>query len=454
VTRYARPRPSPVAALAALAALTALASACGHRDSTSLPDPQALFSWTTEEKLAGFSHSADLYATEPFQAGGDAKAFESAPLPAFTYQYAGASNTIDDYFVNAKAAALLVIKDDAIVYQRYAEGLDATTLWQSMSVGKSVVSTLVGVALQEGEIQSLQDPVEDYIPELRGTAYEGVRLQNMLRMASGVAWNEDYLDATSDFNAIYACVATGTPDCVLPIMESLPRATDPSTGLPAVQGAVWNYSTGEAYLMGLVLQNATGMSIGQYLEKKIWKPYGMERDGKWILDSEGGQSFGGIGFNATLRDYGRLGQLVMNEGVLPDGRQILPYGWVREATTWTAASAAVDYADNGQYGYFWWFNPAYDDGINSPSPLLTSTAAPAQDTTASVVAPMTGTTADWTFAALGIFGQMIAVNQRERLVVVQWGVWDRPDPIDLTVDPRDPYNEEAVMINALTDALH
>ena len=452
--RHILPRLTPLTLLSILVVFAGTASADGPGKPCSLPSPEALFSWTTAEKLAGFSHSAELYATEPFRAGRHANRFVRARLPAFTYQYAGTSSTIDEYFARSKSAGLLVLKDDAIVYERYAPGITDETLWQSMSVGKSVVSTLVGVALKEGRIHSLEDPVERYLPELRGTAYEGVTLQNMLRMASGVAWNEDYLDPASDFNAIYRCVARRVPDCVLPIMKSLPRATDPATGLPAVQGEVWNYSTGEAYLMGLLVQSATGMSLSGYLEEKVWKPYGMEDDGRWILESQGGKSFGGIGFNATLRDYGRFGQFVMKNGVLPDGRQILPHHWVRDATTFTAASALAGYADNGQYGYFWWFNPAYDDGINNPSPLATNASAPLQNTTASKVALMTGTSADFTFAALGIFGQMIAINQLEHLVVVQWATWDRPDPVDLTVDPRDPYNEEAVMINALTDALH
>jgi CubicO group peptidase (beta-lactamase class C family) len=276
----------------------------------------------------------------------------------------------------------------------------------------------------------------------------------MLRMASGVQWNEDYLDPISDFNFIYNCIAKQIPNCVLPHMQTLPRAIDPVTNLPAVQGDLWDYSTGEAYLVGLVLQRATGASIGKYLEETVWKPYGMEHDGRWLLDSRGGASFGGIGFNATLRDYGRFAQFVLNNGVLPNGTHALPAGWVRDATTWTAASALEGYADNGQYGYFWWFNPAYDDAINHAAPLATRTRAPLQRTTAANVAPMTRSTADWTFTGLGIFGQGMAINQRENLIVIQWGTWDRPDPVDLAVDPQDPYNMEAVFINALTDALH
>jgi CubicO group peptidase (beta-lactamase class C family) len=420
-----------------------------------LPDPVDLFSWTTTEKLVGFSHTAQLYATEKFEPGNQVNPFRYGPLPAFSYQYGGkVYNTVDDYFIHMKAAGLLIIKGDTIVYERYATGIDQDTIWESKSVGKSVVSTLIGAALKERKVHSLDDTVEQYVPELTGTAYQGVTLRNMLRMASGVQWNEDYLDPSSDFNAIYDCIARRIPNCVLPIMKSLPRAIDPLTNAPAVQGNVWNYSTGEAYLVGLALQRATGMSIGQYLQATIWKPYGMEHEGRWILESPGGASFGGIGFNATLRDYGRFGQFFLDNGALPRGGHALPGGWVRDATTLTCASALAGYADNGQYGYFWWFNPGYDDGINNPAPLATNTPAPLQNTTCKVVAPMTRTTADWTYAALGIFGQMIAINKRENLVVVQFATWDRPDRVDLSVDPEDPYNEEGVFLNALANALH
>jgi CubicO group peptidase (beta-lactamase class C family) len=156
-----------------------------------LPDPADLFSWTNAEKLVGFSHTAQLYATERFESGKRVKTFRRGALPAFTYQYGGqVGNTVDDYFVHMKAAGLLIIKDDTIVFERYAPGIDQYTLWESKSVGKSVVSTLIGVAFKQGNIHSLDDAVERYVPELTGSAYQGVTLRNMLRMASGVQWNE------------------------------------------------------------------------------------------------------------------------------------------------------------------------------------------------------------------------------------------------------------------------
>jgi CubicO group peptidase (beta-lactamase class C family) len=292
----------------------------------------------------------------------------------------------------------------------------------------------------------------------------------MLYMQSGVAWNEDYLNPSSDRNQITNCYVNRVPNCIVPYMASLPRAIDPNTGQPAVQGAVWNYSTGEGYLVGLAVQRATGESLAEFVEETVWKPYGMEHDGLWLRESNDGPDFGAAGFNATLRDYARFGKFVRDNGFVRNGPfgftaeprgedrgggyDALPAHWVRDAITWTASSAAPGYADNGQYGYFWWFNPAYDDGINMPLPLATKTSAPLQNSTASTVIPITGTTADWTFMALGIYGQMIAINQLENLVIVQWATWDLPDPTDVTVTPSDPYNEEAALANALCDALH
>jgi CubicO group peptidase (beta-lactamase class C family) len=421
-----------------------------------LPDPAELFQWSTKDKLVGYSHSADLYATETFHAGASVP-LGKISMPLLTYEYAGKKRSIDDYMEREKVAGLLVLKNGKIALERYGPGIDKNTIWEMKSVGKSVVSTLIGIALKEGKIGSLNDAVDTYIPELKGSAYEGVTILNLLRMTSGVEWNESpYGDPTSDSNYILAhCIGTRTEGCTLERILSLKRAIDPQTNQPAEQGNLWHYSTGEAYLSGLLLERATGKSIAQYLEEKIWKPAKMEHDGVWILESDGGTTFGGIGFNATLRDCGRFGQFILNNGVLPDGSNLLPPNWVKDATTWSAPSAIPYFADNGQYGYMWWFYPAWDDGINNASPLMTKTeAAQLQNTTAPGSVQLTGRTSDWTFSAYGIYGQLIAINQLENVVVVQWSTWEAADPVDLGDFPANPYNEESVFVNAVIDALH
>ena len=423
-----------------------------------MPDPTELFEWTTQEKLIGFSHSANIYATETFRAGPSVPLAKMS-MPPVTYQYGGSTRTIDDYMQSEKVAGLLVLKNGKIALERYAHGINEQTLWESKSIAKSVLSTLVGIALKEGKIGSLDDAVDEdrYLPELKNSAYHGVTIRNMLRMASGVEWKESpYEDPTSDAYYILAtCIGNRTPGCTLDRMLSLPRAVDPVTGQPVEQGTVWHYNTGEAFLTGLLLQRATGVSLAKYLETKLWKPAKMERDGVWLRESDGGVSFGGIGFNATLRDYGRFGQFILKNGVLPNGTSPLPTNWVKDATTWFAPSAIPGFADNGQYGYLWWFYPAWDDGINNPSPLMTKTGpVPLQNTTGASAVQLTNRTSDWTFSGYGIYGQLLSINQLEKVVVVQFSTWDLADPVDLVVSPEDPYNEESVFVNAVIDALH
>lgn len=474
-----------VASVSAIGALSAHASAEGVTPSAlqqQLPDPAQLFSWTTEQKVAGFSHSANLYGTEAFRRGTNVLALPAgssvlkARAQAVTYQYGSSAdgtlkrdNTVEDYMAHSKVTGLLVIKDGAIVLEKYAMGVNASTVWDSKSVGKSVTSTLMGVAIKDGYIKSLDDSVDTYIPELNGSAYAGVSLRNMLRMTTGVSWDENYLDPKSDIVAQLGCQRdkANTADCMLTLMQGLKRSMDPATGKPVAAGDIFNYSTGEAYLSGLVVQRATGKSLAKYLEEKIWQPFGMEADGNYWTSN--GVSFGGGGFNATLRDYGRFGLYVLNEGRLSNGSATLPDHWVRDATTWTLASAEPSVSDNGQYGYMWWFSPANDDGVHTVSPLFVDVGAPLQNTTnpagavpiqgRAAVQGQPGSVSDWTFAAIGVFGQMIAINPKENLVVVQWSVWDKPDPTccDATESSyvaSNPYGEESTFLNAMISALH
>ena len=443
-----------------------------------LPKAANMFSWSEAEKVQGFSHTGAIFPTESFTHGPAV-----LPLPPASpdvmaraaqlhYQYGidanGAAhnrNSVDDFMQHNQVTGLLILKDGAVVLERYARGVDSHTLWDSKSVGKSVVSTLMGVAVEQGFIRSLDDPVEKYIPELKHSAYQGVSLKNMLQMSSGVAWQEDELESDSDIKKLLACsIKKNSPRCMLDLMRHLKRAVDPATKKPVAPGVLWNYSSGEAYLSGLVVQRATKQTLGQYLQQTIWQNDGMEADGKWI--ARDGVSMGAGGFNATLRDYGRFGLFVMNNGVLADGRKLLPENWVRDATRWTAASATPGSSDNGQYGYMWWFSAGSDNGLK-PDPLYVNIGAPLQNADAKskslhgseLIQGQAASVSDWTFSALGIYGQMIAINQAEHLVVVQWSVWDKPDPVccdksNIEYDARDPYTEQAVFVNAVIRALH
>lgn len=376
------------------------------------PDPGD--PWPFEQKVDEFRNTARDRATQAFAHAA------ARPLPAYAaaaprigYTLRGRRYGTDDYMQRMQVTGLLVLKDGAIVLERYANGNDERTLWDSKSVGKSIVATLVGVALRDGHIPSLDVKVTDYLPELAASGYRNVSLKQLLQMSSGVGYDENDRAPGSDVAHISGCLKAREAGCILRYMASLPSVAAP--------GTVWNYSSGEAHLTALLLQRATGMSIADYLGQKIWRPNGMEADGLWLAESDKGQSFGGGGFNATLRDYGRFGLYVLNNGVLPDGTQTLPKRWLEHATRYTAES-------QGLYGYMWWFNPV--------DATLGDRAGPASTPSS-----------DWTFSAIGVHGQLIAINQKERLVIVQWAAWDQPSS-----DLR--YNEQAAFVNAVALALH
>ncbi len=242
-----------------------------------------------------------------------------------------------EYFTKQRVAGLLVIKDGRIVYERYGLGNDETTRWVSFSVAKSVVSMLFGAAVKDGYIKSVDESVTDYLPRLKGSSYDQSTIRNLLQMASGVVWNEDYADPESD-------VATATYQ-TLNLYEYLrhkPRNAKP--------GERFNYNTAETNLAGTLLRSAIGNNLSTYLTDKIWKPFGMEADAYWQLTESGGGEFGGCCINATLRDYGRLGLFALANGRLADGTEVLPASWMAE-------SIAPSKGYNG-YGYFWWLTAA------------------------------------------------------------------------------------------------
>ena len=317
---------------------------------------------------------------------------------------------------------MLVLKNGHVAYKYLGEGNTDSTLWTSRSVGKSVVSALVGVAIKEGKIHSLDDLITQYEPDLKGTAWDGVTLRQLITHTSGVAWNEDYTNPGSDFAKLTECEAKpGTYDCVRTLVKGLHRAH------PA--GENWSYSSGGAWLLGDVLERATGMTLAAYLEKSIWQPYGMASDGVWHAYSKGQHDVGAHGFNATLEDWGRFGQFILHNGTLPGGKQILPEGWVKQSSDWTQAKGSVSAAHpNGLYGYQWW---------NNEVPV-----------NATHVAPKVDNSLKGSLWALGIFGQMIMVNQKENLVIVQWSTWPQAEP-SFSAQPL----EASLMYSAIANAL-
>jgi CubicO group peptidase (beta-lactamase class C family) len=292
---------------------------------------------------------------------------------------------LDSYLELNRVAAILVLHQGQVKLERYRFGNSKRTRWMSMSIAKSITSTLVGAAIRQGYIRSLLDSVTRYVPALTGSAYDGATVRDVLMMASGVRWNETYTDPSSDRRRLLEAQIAQVPGSALAIMTNLPRSAEPGTR--------HNYNTGETQVVAEVLRAAIGRPLATYLSERIWSRYGMEVDANWWLDSPNGLEIGGSGFSATLRDYGRFGQFLLDGGVT-DGDSILPANWIADATTPKRLRDGTPI----EYGYLWW---------------TAETRASRQD---------------GAFMAEGIHGQYLYVNPAAQVVIVAWGA--RPHPIE------------------------
>lgn len=316
------------------------------------------------------------------------------PLRNVDFTVEGKAYSLDDYVRVNRVSALLVIKNGQVVYEHYGLGNTSRTRWMSMSVAKSITSTLIGAAIKDGKIRGIDDMVTRYLPRLVGSAYDGVSIRQLLMMASGVRWNETYTDPTSDRRRLLEVQIAQRPGSAVELMRSLGHAAPP--------GAVNNYSTGETQIAGEVVRGAVGKPLAQYLSEKIWRPFGMETDASWWLDSPDGHEIGGSGFSATLRDYGRFGLFFLQGGRIGD-ISILPDGWTAEAGAPKTLATGMPL----DYGYMWWPTHGGIGAINNGA-----------------------------FSAVGIFGQAIYINPRENVVIVQWGAQTKPTGGDV-VTPVD-----------------
>ena len=370
-----------------------------------LPAASQMLAWQGEDRVVGLRNTWRLYPGDVFRTGDrPASPLQKAerPLTDVHYRFARQDLDLPLYIDHQHVAGLLLLKNARIALEYYGMGNTERTLWTSRSVAKSVVSTLVGIAIREGRIHSIDDPIVQYLPKLKRTAWEGVTLRQLITHTSGVTWNERYDDPKSDFAALTACEATDDPyPCIMQLVSSRPRRA----GISA--GEVWSYNTGGAWLVGRVLEEATGMSIAHYLETRLWSREPMEHEGVWQALVPGKVDMGGHGFNASLRDWGRFGLFIERGGRLSDGTPLLPDGWLKEATTWTRARGSVTpETPDGQYGFQWWYNP----GEANVEGML----AVARQSC-------------W---AEGIFGQAIAIDPVEHVVMVQWSAWPEADPMD------------------------
>ncbi|AUU11785.1 serine hydrolase [Serratia marcescens] len=393
--------------LLAPAALAACAgtelSVCPAPFDAQLPDTHKMLTWSQSDRVIGFRNDYRNYAGDVFHHGNAVPLLAAAkPLTDASYRVNGKTYSLQDYLQRQNVSGMLVLKDGKIAWKYLGQGNTDSTLWTSRSVGKSVVATLVGVAIKQGKINSLDDLITQYEPDLKGTAWDGVTLRQLITHTSGVAWNEDYTNPKSDFAQLTECEARpGTYACVRKLVAGLHRAH------PAGQN--WSYSSGGAWLLGDVLERASGMPLAAYLQQSIWQPYGMASDGVWHAYAKGQHDVGAHGFNSTLEDWGRFGEFILHNGTLPNGKQILPADWVAQSSNWTRAAGSVSAAHpDGIYGFQWWNNEVPVNAAN--------------------VEPAPQASLKHSLWALGIFGQMIMVNQAENLVIVQWSTWLQAEP--------------------------
>ena len=282
-----------------------------------------------------------------------------AELPSdfdIRYEWQGTAYGIDEFNERTNTNALLILKDGKIVREIYRNGSTAETRFISFSTGKSFTSTLVGMAIEDGYIDSVDEPLTKYLPALIGSAYDGVTIKDALQMASGVEWDESSYDFTD--------MSMPLPrHWEMSMVQHRYRYVEGANELPRVHepGTHYNYNTLETCLLGWLVENATGRRLTNYMQERLWHPAGMEFDAAWMLDGqpEVGRELSGGMLAATLRDYGRYGLLMMNGGRAGD-RQVISAEWVHEATTPDREAVAYGnlYEDYPLgYGYQWWLFP-------------------------------------------------------------------------------------------------
>jgi CubicO group peptidase (beta-lactamase class C family) len=380
-------------------------NSCGQgRDGAESPEPIGAIRSVYDGKLLPniqvqtFRNTDRSFPTRTVARGGPV-----APLPHrvtqvqdFPIRANGTVYDLYDYVSRNRVAGLLLLKKGEIAFEYYDFGNDASTRWMSMSMAKSISTTLIGVAMQDGLIGSVEESLTRYLPELTGSAYDGVSIRQLLQMTSGVQWDDSHLNPESERRRMLELQISQQPGAILRYMASLPRAAEP--------GTVWNYSTGETHVVGALVHAATGRWPSDYLSEKIWSRLGMERDASWWLEAPGGLEVAGSGLSATLRDYARFGQFLLHDGII-DSQRVLPEGWVREAV----APREIG-GKQVAYGYMFWSVPEPD-----------------------------GSFASGAFSARGIFGQYIYINPVEQVVVAVLSSRSKPKGAEVILD-NDFFN--------------
>ena len=350
-----------------------------------LPTDRDVLFWTVPQRDAAF-RGLDWM---PLLAQANVIASAGTVFPLPPGDPISISMNVDNYMSEQRTAGLVIVQDGKVRLEKYGLGFDAKGRWTSFSVAKSFTSTLVGAAIKDGFIKSIDDKVSDYIPNLKGSVYDDVSIKQLLTMTSGVQWNEDYEDKNSDVALFNEHEPEPGIDATVSYMRMLSRE--------APAGTEWVYKTGETNLIGVLVSSATNKKLSDYLSEKIWAPFGMEQDASWLLGSTG-HEISGCCIQAATRDFARFGQFML-DGAMIGQEAVLPEGWIAAATT---TQANIGSPGKG-YGYQWW---TYEDG---------------------------------SFAAQGIFGQGIFIDPKRRLVIASNGNWPRATDPDTVGAQREAF---------------
>lgn len=333
-----------------------------------------------------FQNASELYPTRTV-----ARSVEAQPLPqtegkldGFTFEYNGKTRTLADMYTVMETSGLVILHKGEIIHESYGRGADAGTRFTTWSVVKSITSTLVGLTVADGKVDRVDDQLTKYLPELKGTAYDGVTIKQALQMASGIRYDPKLFqgDMSDTVKFMTDSVVTGKRP-TFEIAATFKRENEPGTD--------FNYNTAESQILLELVRRVTGMNAADYLSEKLWQPLGMEHDAGWILDAPGadGAEVGGAFFNAALRDWARFG-LFIEQGGVWNGEQILPADWVDRATVSDEPHimpGQVHPNPKRGYAWHWW---TYDDG---------------------------------TFTASGANGQSVYVDRDNDLVIARASSW-------------------------------
>lgn len=339
--------------------------------------------------VGGLSRYDELLPARTVAKGASTWAFKrDGTLPAVSYAYQGARRDLQEYLDRNPVTGFLVARDDTILFERYQYDRTDSHRLTSQSMAKTVTAMLVGIAVGDGKIRSVDDPAETYVPDLAGSAYGQTPIRALLQMSSGVAFEERYDGKDDSAKMGRGLFVPGVAESSAKVLAQFNMRVNPP-------GRVFHYAGSETMTLGLVLRAVTGRPVADYLSETIWQPIGAEADASWVTDVFG-QEATFCCFNAVLRDYARFARLLAHEGAW-NGRQLIPRQWVKDATTVRAEDEHLRpgrVSGSFGYGYQVW--------------LLGSPAG--------------------TYSLRGIRGQAIFVDPTSKLVMVQTSA--RPQPTD------------------------